>query len=178
MLHPASQVGSPCCQHLSTCLPFWGSGLVMFRTKFSLGTSVNVVFPSRVLVFQLSVTPGEWPEADACVGTGVAPAALEPQGPWSSRGSSSPPALRALRSAAAVVAWLAPPLIWTLRTGPPAFPARRAILRLASTAFKERRLESAAPPATPQPCPLGLAVGPCPHPVLSPEHLAPFSSLL
>lgn len=58
----------------------------MFRTTFSLGTSVSVVFPSRVLVFQLSVTPGEWPEADACVGTGVAPAWHRSLGgPWSSK---------------------------------------------------------------------------------------------
>lgn len=146
----------------------------MFRTTFSLGTSVNVVFPSRVLVFQLSVTSGEWPEADACVGTGVAPAAQEPRGPWSSRGSSSPPALRALRSVAAVVAWLAPPTDLDTQDWPACFSCPPGHPPLGQRCLQGMAIGERCSTRHPSALPAGTSRGPLPSPRAEPRAPGPF----
>lgn len=183
MLHPASQLGSPCCWHLCICHPFWGSGFVMLRAKFSVGTSVNVVLPSRAFLPQLSVTkgvdPGRVARGRCPSARGVAPAALELGGPWNSRGSSSPPALPALRSAACYRG-LAGPTCWSGRSGlaHPLLPAWPSSAWPASPSRDgDWSTLLCPPPLSPAhwDWPWASALSP---PLLSPEHLAPFSSHL
>lgn len=98
-------------------------------------------------------------------------------GPWSSRGSSSPPALPALRSMACCRG-LAGPTCWSGRSGlaRPLLPARPSSAWPASPSRNgDQSTLLCLPPFSPVhwDWPWAPALSP---PLLSPEHLAPFSS--
>lgn len=76
---------------------------------------------------------------------------------------------------AAVVAWLAPPTDLDTQDWPACFSCPPGHPPGTWPALPSRDGDwSAAPPATPQPCPLGLASGPLPSPRAEPRAPGPF----